>query len=70
MTEFLKDNDFNVSVPYAWKKRKMKEANKAIDMSLRIEQQIIHWEGLPDDNIFSHGKLPISASSFSSTRIS
>jgi len=52
MTDFLKDNDFNVSVPYAWKKRKMKEANKAIDMSLRIEQQIMHWEGLPDDNIF------------------
>ena len=42
----------NLNIPYAWKKRKMKEGNIAIERSIRIEQQIIHWEKIPDDNIF------------------
>jgi len=30
MTELIKDSDFNINVPYAWKKRKLKEANEAL----------------------------------------
>ncbi len=52
MNEFFKDQDFNISIPYEWKKRKMKEGNIAIERSLRIEQQIIHWEKVPDKTMF------------------
>jgi len=52
MNEFFKDQDFNISIPYEWKKRKMKEGNIAIERSLRIEQQIIHWEKVPDSTMF------------------
>jgi len=52
MNDFFKDQDFNINVPYEWKKRKMREGNKAIEQSLRIEQQIIHWEKIDDSNIF------------------
>ena len=52
MNDFFKDQDFNINVPYEWKKRKMREGNKAIEQSLRIAQQIIHWEKIDDSNIF------------------
>ncbi len=52
MTELLKESDFSVNVPYVWKKRKLKDANEALQTRFRVEQQIIHWERIPEDNIF------------------
>jgi len=51
MPELIKDSDFNINVPYAWKKRKLKEANKALQALWRIELQIAHWMRMPDSNI-------------------
>ena len=50
--EWLKDSDFNINTPYALKKRMIKDANEAMDARARIDLQIVHWERIPDDNIF------------------
>ncbi len=57
MDELIKDSDFNINVPYAWKKRKLKEANKALQALWRIDQQIEHWIKMPDSNIYKRQML-------------
>jgi len=57
MPELIKDSDFNINVPYAWKKRKLKEANKALQALWRIELQIAHWMRMPDSNIYKRQML-------------
>jgi hypothetical protein len=52
MTEWLKESDFNVTLPQAWKTRKLKDANNALDIEARLILQIDHWSKIPDDNIF------------------
>jgi hypothetical protein len=47
--EYLKDSDFNISIPYAWKRRKIDDANRAMDVENRVILQIAHWEAMPDD---------------------
>ncbi len=59
MNDFFKDQDFNISIPYEWKKRKMKEGNIGIERRLRIEQQIIHWEKVPDRTLFKRVVLDV-----------
>jgi len=57
MTELIKDSDFNINVPYAWKKRKLKEANEALQALWRIDLQIEHWMKMPDSNIYKRQML-------------
>ncbi len=52
MDELIKESDFAMHIPAVWKKRKLKDANEALLAKWRIDDQIIHWERIPDDNIY------------------